>query len=316
MNLLEEKLFAKTNNKIISQAEFINFCLYDEQFGYYKKSKTRVGDDGDFFTSSSLKQKVFGELIKCSAKKIIQQHNKNSDLFKFVEIGAEPERTIVENSATIRLGEEIKLSGNVIVISNELLDARPPERFIYKNSTWQKLHFNFSNGIANTQKILLPASEQECKTIERYFSKAKVEEFSLDISFDAIELFENICKQHWNGVLIFADYFRYSTELAEMPSGTLRTYFKHTQGSDIFKNIGDTDITYSPCSCIFEAIAKQHNFAISTKSQASFFIENAAEVAEKIISDNTDSFRKRELCQLISPVHMGECFRILCATRF
>ena len=99
MNLIEKKILLQTKDNKISQADFINFCLYDVEFGYYKKSATRVGECGDFFTSSSLKQKVFGEIIECASKKIISQHNENPDLFKIVEIGAEPERTIIENTA-------------------------------------------------------------------------------------------------------------------------------------------------------------------------------------------------------------------------
>ena len=164
--------------------------------------------------------------------------------------------------------------------------------------------------------MLLPAEACELKILEKYFPRAKIENFRLDISFDAIELFEKICMQNWSGVLIFADYFRFAQELELLPNGTMRTYFKHTQGDDLFVNVGETDITYSPCSDIFEDIAKSANMRASTFTQEQFFVKFASDEIEKIIS-NTDAcnLQKRELCQLISPVHMGTCFRILTAIK-
>ena len=75
MNALEQKIFAlaKENGGFLSYSDYINVCLYDQDFGYYKRNKIRVGDDGDFYTSVSLKQNLFGKLIKASAKYILQQ---------------------------------------------------------------------------------------------------------------------------------------------------------------------------------------------------------------------------------------------------
>ena len=302
---------AKARGGLLSWAEYIGLCLYGEG-GYYRKNAKRVGADGDFFTSSSLKHKVFGRLMKAAAQNLLRENGAHPDAFGFLEIGAEPERTILPDCPAIRLGEEIKIPENCVVISNELLDARPFDRFKFAGGSWKKCFIDFDNARA---EVLKAASPRELDTLEKYFPRAKVENFCIDISFDALDLFENICAQMCGGLLIFADYFRSAAELSEMPRGTARTYFKHTQGGDIFAHAGDADITYSPCSDIFEDIARKHNFAANTLTQESFFIKNAAAEAEKIISspDPVDSL-KRELAQLISPVHMGVCFRIFYMT--
>ena len=318
MNALEEKIYlsAKDNGGVLSYCSYINSCLYDEQFGYYRKNKVRVGAEGDFFTSSSLKQKVFGKLVKSAAERILKDNGEDISLYSVIELGAEPERKMIEHAQTIRLGQDVNLSGNIVLVSNELIDARPFERFKFQNGSWQKCFVKFSDDFQKRCELLAPAEACELNILEKYFPRAKIENFRLDVSFDAIELFEKICMQNWNGVLIFADYFRFAQELELLPNGTMRTYFKHTQSDDLFSNVGETDITYSPCSDIFEDVAKGANMCASTFTQEQFFVKFASDEVERIIS-NTDAcdLQKRELCQLISPVHMGSCFRILLATK-
>ncbi len=315
---LEEKILARAseNGGILSYNDYIDICLYDDDFGYYKKNKIRIGSDGDFFTSSSLKNKLFGKLLYAAAEQILSSNNRDIAQHKIIEIGAEPNSAMIENSGTIRLGEEINIAGNVVVVSNELIDARPFERFEFSNNAWRKRVIDFSNGFKKRAEILISPEKNETSLLEKYFPRAKVEGFKLDISFDALQLFEKICSQNWNGALIFADYFRFASELEILPNGTARTYFKHTQSDDLFTNIGETDITYSPCSEMFEDIAQSFTMKCSTLSQEQFIVRYASKLAEKIISNpNPTDPLKRELCQLISPVHMGACFRILFATK-
>ena len=71
MNPLIEKIFTQNSADkilIIDWADFINYALYDKEFGYYQKDKKRVGGaNSDFYTSVSLKQKIFSELIEESS---------------------------------------------------------------------------------------------------------------------------------------------------------------------------------------------------------------------------------------------------------
>ncbi len=315
MTNLEQKIlkYAQLHNGIVTWANYINFCLYDDSFGYYKKNKIRVGNEGDFYTSASLKNKIFGDAIKTAAYNLLQQHDKNPHDFEIVEIGAEPEYQMLKGSKVIRLGDNIKLDGNLIVISNELLDARPFERFRFVNNKWQKRAISFESTFQSHKEILIQAEEYEIKLLQKYFPKAQVEDFNIDISFDALELFKKICSQNWNGILIFADYFRSAEEISLLPMGTARTYANHHQDSNFFDDVGNTDITFSPCYEMFEDIAK--NFAKSsfTKNQGAFIVEYAGNLLENIITKSTDFTLKRELTQLISSAHMGACFSILTA---
>ena len=131
-------------------------------------------------------------------------------------------------------------------------------------------------------------------------------------------MLEKLCGQEWRGMLLFADYFRSSEELSILPGGTARTYFRHTQGENFFSEVGNTDITFSPCSDPLIDIALECGFSEAfATSQEDFFMKYATEEIRKIAT-SPDPFSpdKRELAQLLSPAHMGSCFRILYAARF
>jgi len=144
-----------------------------------------------------------------------------------------------------------------------------------------------------------------------------VEGFRLDVSFDALKMFDAICAQNWRGVLIFADYFRSADELSTMPAGTARTYRSHRDGSDLLENAGTTDITFSPCADMFEDIARARGFrVVRVERQEKFFMENAEDkIRETVLLKDPFNPRKRELCHLLSPAHMGAVFGILAAQR-
>ena len=324
MSQLIEKIFCENNandSLKIAWEDFINYALYDKKLGYYQKEKIRVGNaEADFYTAVSLKQKVFSDLIETSAKNILSQNNLNFNDYTFVEIGAEPNSQIIENSIVFRLNDDIAIPQKSIVISNELLDARPFSRFKFIGNKWRKRILKIERTKNSEYKFSEEFDEptpEEKLHIQKYFSKASVENFALDISFDALNLFEKICSQNWCGIFIFADYYRTANELSELPLGTARTYFKHTDSSDIAQNAGDCDITFSPCSDTLLDIAKHFNFVdVEENYQANFFIKNAQEKIRQIIeTKETDNLRKRELSELISPIHMGSAFRIISGLR-
>ena len=173
MNALEQKIIAlaKENGGCLSYSDYINVCLYDQDFGYYRKNKIRVGNDGDFYTSVSLKQNLFGKLIKASAKYILQQYGRDITTHKFLEIGAEPQKTMIENANAIRIGQTINLSGNIVLVSNELIDARPFERFKFHNGSWKKCMISFGENFAQRNELLVSPEEYQLEILEKYSSK-------------------------------------------------------------------------------------------------------------------------------------------------
>lgn len=314
------KLYEKFGSEAITWGEFTNTALFDDNCGYYKKDKRRVGNEGaDFYTSVSLKEGVFSRLVESSAKNLLKAKGEIPHDYEFYEIGAEPDKQIIKNSQVARLGEPIKIPKNAIVISNELLDAQPFERFVYMGGKWQKRKINLrkSKGAIDALETLCAPSERELKYILKYFYAASVEGFSLDISFAAERLLRKICEQNWRGLLIFADYFRSASEICELPNGTARTYLSHSDSADIFECAGECDITHSPCIDPLMEVAQSCGFDTYAEiSQERFFMKNATqEIMEIAAAPNPFDPKKRELSELLSPVFMGGAFRILHADR-
>lgn len=319
---------------ILEYEKFVDAALYNESFGYYKRDALRVGKDGaDFYTAQSLPRGIFKKLLKCAAAKIISENfDKQSELenFDFCEIGVENESSrLFESGKTFGSRDDLNIAGKLVLASNELLDARPFSRFRFHENLWKKFFLKFPNESeeiifdenstpTNIEEILLPASESQVKTLEKFFKPAEIENFNVELSFDAEALFEKICSSPWRGVLIFCDYFRNADELCRMPNGTARGYFRHKYTPSTLSKAGFADISYSPCSDIFEEIAKSHGLEnVSTLRQEQFFMTYAQEEIMKIISNNTNPLDadKRELSEIINPAIMGSNFRVLFAVK-
>ena len=312
---------AKERGGLISLGDFVRIALYNPNFGYYTSERNRAGGCGaDFYTAASMKRKIFSRLIRAAAIGEFSKRGLGENNFKIVEIGSERANPMFHDSAKIFLGDAIRLPDTCAVVSNELLDAQAFERFRFKGGVWKKTFLSIakSGDKILSDIVLKPAEPKDSDFLNRFYSRARVEGFSIDSSSDAREIFKRICSIPWKGILLFFDYFRTCRELCLLPNGTGRTYKRHSQGENIAESPGETDITFSPCSDEFSEIALEAGFKnIVLETQESFIIRRAGSEAEKIISSK-DPFDpdKRELAELMSPAHMGAAFRVLSAERF
>lgn len=86
---LIEKIKAQileSNEKAISFKTFMNLCLYDDHFGYYKQPKQRIGKQGDFYTSSALGT-IMGECLAYAVAANIQEERVEHAEIQIVEWG-------------------------------------------------------------------------------------------------------------------------------------------------------------------------------------------------------------------------------------
>ncbi|MBO5781715.1 MAG: SAM-dependent methyltransferase [Opitutales bacterium] len=318
MNEAFRHFVLKTKDEAVSVSEFVREALFSDKFGYYKKGKKRVGKSGDFYTASSLSPKLFSALLKEAFFSLAKSNidGFESENFGFCEIGAEPELNLFENSKVLRLGDAIGLSGNLFVFSNELLDAQPFDRFYFGGGEVLKQYCRFSEN-GKVELFFREAPDFEKEFLRGYFGGLDGG-FILDFSFEALDLLKKICRQNWKGVLIFADYFRAKEELLSFERGTARSYFRHAASSDIFSNIGECDITFSPAVEPLLDILKGEGFSFAECSaQGSFFMKNSQnEIRRAVETGGVFSPEKRALAELLTPPHMGESFKILSAARF
>jgi SAM-dependent MidA family methyltransferase len=312
-------------------ARFMQLALYDPSLGYYRQPRRRVGraPGTDFFTASS--SPLFGELVAAACTSLLAAHHAHPRDFTLVEIGAEPfdsaqrrpESSVLANTPhpfgatkTFRLGDPLELKGPCVVFSNELFDAQPFNRFVFRRGAWRELGVAL-RGDALVE-IEMPEASPALSAIEGP-APSGVEGYCIDAPLEATALAGRIAAQPWSGLFLAFDYGKTWSELAEAtPAGTARAYFRHEQSNDLLARPGEQDLTCHVCwDWLADALAR-HNFAApQVESQESFFVHHAAEFLAKATAAEAGRFseKKLSLLQLLHPSHLGQKFQALWAWR-
>jgi SAM-dependent MidA family methyltransferase len=331
-------------------AHFMQLALYDPSLGYYRQPCRRVGraPGTDFFTASS--SPLFGELVAAACISLLAAHHAHPRDFTFVEIGAEPfddgsgepSRTaqgrpgssVLANTPhpfgatkTFRLGDPLELNGRCVVFSNELFDAQPFQRFVFRRGAWREL------GVALRDDALVEVELAETTPAPPALSGVEglpvtapegpapspVEGYCIDAPLEAAVLAGQIAAQPWNGLFLAFDYGKTWTELAEAtPAGTARAYFRHEQSNDLLTHPGEQDLTCHVCwDWLVDALARRGFTAPQVESQESFFVHHAADFLAKATAAEAGRFseKKLSLLQLLHPSHLGQKFQALWAWR-
>ena len=133
-------------------ARFMALALYHPEVGYYRKDRSRVGygPGTDFYTATT-SGPLFGELVAAACVKLLGGRDPREHTF--VEIGAEPGGGALTGvshpfggTRIIRVGEPLDLAGQCVVFSNELFDAQPCRRTVFRNGRWRELGVRLAGG--------------------------------------------------------------------------------------------------------------------------------------------------------------------------
>lgn len=311
---------------ILSYKKFISEVLFDPQMGYYMQDRQRIGrqEGTDFYTAESLGS-VFRKLLLASIINILEQPDCNDLLF--IEIGVERNQGIFNEEdhpfaqvITIPVGQSLQIpkdKKNTVIFANELLDAQPFNRLIYKNGQWRELGVRIDdNGLSEE---LLPELSPEVHAILGKLPKNSIEGYSLDLPLEAENLLLKIVKQDWKGLLILFDYgLCWPDLISHYPQGTARAYYRHKQHNDLLINLGQQDITCHICWDTLRTILKNHGFLNpNLERQESFFVHYAYSAIEEIVAEAQDKFNadKQTLQELLHPAHMGHKFQVLWGKR-
>lgn len=304
-------------------ARFMELAMYHPTAGYYTRDFRRVGRDrkADFYTATSFNP-VFGELLVAAVGKLLAPARPAD--FHFVEIGAEPGggvlRDIPHSFAsyrTIRFGEPLAISGPVVVFSNELFDAQPFHRVVWRDGAWRELGVAFRDGkLVETE---LPEFCAELAAERERLPKTSTEGYHLDLPLRTMPLLDKIVALPWQGLFLALDYGRPWQVLAqEMPSGTARTYFRQKMGDDLLNRPGEQDLTCHICwDWLEDGLVRARFNEPMVESQESFFARHASEALAAMMAAEAKGLspRKRMLMHLLHPAHMGQKFQALHALR-
>ncbi len=298
-------------------AQFMALALYHPQVGYYARDRPRIGygDGTDFFTAAT-SGSLYGELVAAACVHLLADDPRD---YTFVELGAETTGGVLEGVAhpfgaarTITLGQPILLEGKCIVFSNELFDAQPFSRFVYRQGGWRELGVSLAGG------ALVETEAGDAPRLAHLPATAP-EGYAIDAPLASARLATKIAAQPWTGLFVTGDYGKSWMELVEAtPAGTARAYFRHTQSNDLLARPGEQDLTCHVCwDWLVEALAQQGFTALTVESQEVFFIRRAGARIAAISSEEARRFspRKLALAQLLHPSNLGQKFQVLHAQR-
>jgi SAM-dependent MidA family methyltransferase len=265
----------------ITFANFMELALYEPEYGYYRSDGTRIGKEGDYYTSPCV-HPAFGEIIG----RFIHRAYKHLDVQEFtaIEMGAgkgylaldvldsikraqprfysnlnylivesspsliEEEKTILNDHlhkmrflSSISEIEDEEVAG--VFISNELLDSFPFHRLKYVRNDFQEIYVGLRNG--EFKEILDTLSTSELKTyIDRYRLEF-MEGQEIEINLNAKKWLLNVSRVLRKGFVVTIDYGFKATELFDpiRTKGTYMCFYKHGANENPYTHIGEQDIT-------------------------------------------------------------------------
>jgi SAM-dependent MidA family methyltransferase len=316
------------NDSYLNYREFIDYALYDPEYGYYRRETQRVGrnEGADFYTSQSMGP-IFGALVTDAVNNLLDDYAEgpaNLREWTFVEVGYESDSGLWANDECpfgnrLRIGaaDPVDFSGCCIVFSNELFDAQPFHRVLFMNKQWHELGVNVSEGVAC--EVVLPELSSEVKTFITQLPLDVEDGYVLDLPLATRPLLNKMTELAWSGLFLAIDYGKTWSELAhDFPKGTARAYLKHQQSANITDQPGMQDLTCHICwDWLEEDLADAGFKNINLQSQEAFFVKNAVQSIETIITANSGAFdpQRQNLMHLIHPTTMGQQFQVLSGYR-
>ena len=323
--------------------KFIEFALYDKNFGYYMK-KNPFGKDGDFITAPNI-TRLFSEIIAIwiitfwkslgSPKKfnLVELGAGNGEMMKVIITTLKNFPELYEN-CTFFIHEKSELlisqqqqnlqtenviwinnlkkinSYPAIFIANEFFDALPIKQFFKKKDEWVERFVNLKEtNDAEFKEQIIDINEVE-KNLN--FPISKNQEI-IEYSPSAFKYLDNICDiiQKNNGGILIIDYGYLEPKMHE----TLQAINNHKY-SNVLENIGNSDITYNINFSLFKKfIERFHDLEAIFNNQKKFLTSMGILQRAEIISKNIPFSKKSDLFyrvrRLIDEKQMGELFKVM-----
>lgn len=308
----------------VSFADFMDAALFDPEVGYYAARRARVGKarGTDFYTASTFSS-VFGPLVAAAAEKLLGGAPAAAG-HAFLEIGAEPERALLDGVAhgfaqvsCVRLGESRRVPERAVVFSNELFDAQPFHRLVWRAGAWRELGVAWGGGGFGWAE--LPALSRELGPLVPRLPASAEDGYTLDVPWRAVRLLEEIAAPGWRGLFLAFDYGRTWQQIAEeYPQGTGRAYAAHRQSSELLAAPGQQDLTCHVCwNWLDEALRAAGFQTVQRESQEAFFVKHASAAIEAIVRREPSPLApgRSQLKQLLHPALMGHKFEALWGLR-
>jgi len=323
--------------------KFINYCLYNKEFGYYMK-KYPFGKDGDFVTAPNV-SRLFSEMIAIWVFSFWQSLG-SPKRFNLIELGAgngEMMRIMIESlknfpvffkscnfiihekSSSLINIQKKKLLKNKIVwvkkitrlknipsifVANEFFDALAIKQFMKKNNLWFEKFVRLKDSRDaqfNEKKINI--KDYEKKIDLKLSQNQDFIEYS-ELGAKYLKDVGKIIKKNSGGFLII-DYGYNENKM----KNTIQGVIKHKY-TNILKNIGKSDITHNINFKLFQKIIDnlgdlKHNLTTQKNFLTRMGINERAEIISKNYSFKKKADMYYRLKRLIHQEQMGNLFKVM-----
>ena len=257
----------------ITFAEFMALALYHPD-GYYSR-QSRVGSDGDYFTSPVL-HPAFGALLATQLRVmwdtlgrpypfwIVEAGSANgqlaADILSFMDANMEKfaaavryvkvDRSDAADNHSSSSAHSLRASGlpfrGIVgcILSNELFDAFPAHRFRIANGQLEEAYVRLGADDRLREKYGPPSTHRIADRLST-FSRRLPEGFHGEVNLDMEGWTNDAASALDRGYVLTIDYGYEADELYSdaRSRGTIQTYYKHVDGSSPYQRVGRQDLT-------------------------------------------------------------------------
>lgn len=344
------------NGGAISFARYMELALYEPGLGYYSAGARKFGKEGDFITAPEL-----SPLFSCCIAGQCRQILETLDCASILELGPGsgvmacdilqsleaydclPERyALLETSADLRARQQHLLSQrllhlmekvdwldtlpdtpfNGIILANEVLDAMPVHRLLFKEDDVAELYVGWEGDrFAWTTRSL---TDDLLISVNALMQDLKVnlpDGYVTEINLQLAPWIKSLAETLNRGVMLFIDYGYPRREYLhpQRTDGTLLCHYRHRVHQDPFYYPGLQDITASVDFTAVAHAAVQAGLQVSGyTSQAHFLVGCGLEdiINEKQLTGDIDRAELgRQVRILTMPGEMGERFKVIALTK-
>jgi SAM-dependent MidA family methyltransferase len=335
-------------------------ALYHPGSGYYNRADLeRWGKNGDYRTSperSELFAATFAryfvslhrqmghpaELVIVEmgggaghfARGVLQTLKENyssvfqSTRYVLIEISEDARRRAAEalhnfGNVTFVTAAELKPSAQMVVFSNELIDAFPVHRITKVNGELKELYVGFSGD----SKFNWVVDDLSSGLLTEFCNKnlpGITEGQIVEINVEVERWFQLLNQTVESGHIITVDYGSESDDLydpARRKHGTLRAFRRHQFVDNVFDSPGECDLTTTVDWTLIKSVGERHGFRVEEFDQLDKFLMRAGilqELEERLAKATSDA-EKAQLTtaarEMILPGGMASGFQVLVQRR-
>ena len=272
-------MLEKMRNKRLSYAEYMEWALYDERYGYYMQRKEKIGRTGDFITTSNVGNvighmfaNVFVRLMEtyglppfiCEigggtgrlAYAVLEQWKRRSpETFlsgQYMIVEASPYHQEKQAEMLAPFNDHVRIvpsfaefssSFSGIVFSNELFDAFPVHVIERRNGQIYECFVTVEDDRLVEQRYVLEDEEIVQYLAERNIQLVDGQRFEIPL---AMKKFIFQLNRAIDQAIIFTVDYGYTDEEWKHPArqkGSLRGYYRHQLIDDPLCYPGEMDLT-------------------------------------------------------------------------